>query len=88
MAHTPGDWEIRDNEIWVKVNDSRRAIKLAIVVPWPKVTDDNARLIVAAPELLSLLERILKVRDTIPGNSPVEGILDDAESLIAKVRGA
>ena len=83
--HTPGPWKI-------DYGYNRSINFIGPCVPdqyagssWLQVTEANARLIAAAPELLEALQEVTMVLDSIFG---VEGREPDAESISGRARAA
>jgi len=96
MAHTPGPWVVRepqgDEHAEVYAEDG------GVLVAWP--TADNAKLIAAAPELLSQLKMASEFISghneclSVPSgsgdrkwNDYCVGLLEDCEAAIAKAEG-
>jgi hypothetical protein len=91
MGHTPGPWKVVDRlYIWTdddwqcevaKVCDEDQTCKL-----WQ--ADDDARLIAAAPDLLSALKRLLPLwEESIGWEKVYMDMADDARAAIAKAEG-
>ena len=78
--HTPGPWVVCDYELGLK------AISTPNIKHYPATEIDaaDARLIAAAPELLAVLEEIVKAIDFERGASETE----DAERLLIAARAA
>lgn len=82
MKHTPGPWEHRQRynalqdeigidghalaTVWVRKHKAQKDDTLDRVEPWES-GEANARLIAAAPELLSNLEFAVKLLSGLPG---------------------
>lgn len=80
MTHTPGPWKAHGSEVWqegVVVGD-----RIAMANPWRPEWGDNARLIVAAPDLLAAAESVL----TGPSPLPLATIAA-LRAAVAKARG-
>jgi len=91
MAHSPGPWQYKQSLICgFKIQNALGLDVAMLADDWiHKSTEDNAKLIAAAPELLDALEnllyRIASEEDTA-GWFPREQ--EDARKAIAKAGGA
>lgn len=82
--HTPGPWRIVKNNNGtiniVGANDAEGfALKVALI---NNADEDNARVIVAAPELLDELKRLVRWHDQLSAKD-----IAKAEAVIAKAEG-
>ncbi len=88
MMHTPRPWtvtlgdKIEGAPVWWLIEGATGVVCEALYA-----SDSDARLIAAAPDLLQCLEKLLSiVRDRERDDATILTI-NDAESLIAQVRG-
>lgn len=86
--HTPGLWEIepemsaaKKRQVSAFSADGNRVLQIVIRSFRP---DEDARLIAAAPVLLKMLKNIVAA---VPRVLRDEGLLNDAEAVIAKAEG-
>lgn len=91
--HSDGPWRsITEDESgnYEIVCDSRPYVCTVWGGALPKVTKANARLIAAAPELLSVVEMVVEAYDPIdsPPESAFGQIVNAARAAIAKAAGA
>ena len=90
MEHTPGPWRVGQ----LVQNDGSMAImaeeRVALADDFETPEGEaNARLIAAAPALLSALEHIGSILDTDPTNLPAEMTLTEIRAIFtAKARAA
>ena len=81
--HTPGPWKIKEGQFYCAIRTDSGVIANMRYVG--QVTNKaNARLIAAAPELLSLLKRY---RDETPIGHQPHMIAHEADVLIDKIEG-
>ena len=87
--HTPGSWQIVDR-MRTAINSDEKHVAM-VNYNQKYITDEeheaNVRLIVAAPEMLSILERLVTYYS--PGENRAEAIfkITYAEELISKIKG-
>jgi len=89
-AHTPGPWIIRGNSIIADETEERLEMRVRIHSGSREDIKANARLIAAAPDLLSELTALLAMcerQDDFNDDSD-GGMLDRARAAIAKATGA
>lgn len=96
-VHTPGPWyadKLQDRtafNIFMPGYGSAGAqvfhCSNATACMGPQV-EANARLIAAAPELLTALQKLVRAIDRLPGNNPLDGLADEARDAINKATGA
>lgn len=95
--HTPGPWTFGHwgNHFWVSPDKSGQSQKVAQVI-WDmgeavEEGRENARLIAAAPELLTELKHVIRLLEPLEnnGNLNVPGLatLNGARAAIAKAEG-
>lgn len=87
MAHTPGPWraEIRRTDCWPWWHINTATVHGEIIV---NTSEDDARLIAAAPELLSELKSLLSMWEEAIGWEPnYMDMADSARKVIAKAEG-
>ena len=60
-AHTPGPWEIEEDDCILYIGDGEELIASVDLDAWPDISRANARLIAAAPELLEATRESLNV---------------------------
>ena len=86
MKHTPGPWtKVFPSNHWhIARTDGRVEIAKVAAYKQREVSTANARLITAAPELLSALERLAKRH--LEANTDYKAI-DEALRAIAKAKG-
>jgi len=95
--HTPGPWSIGDrqaNNNTLPIHADIHIEPIASILPRPFYADTqeaNARLIAAAPEILSLLESLTFIAETVAHLRGLERDIlpttDKARELIARVKG-
>ena len=94
--HTPGPWHV--SELDHATIGPRRIVRIADVdVPQAQAvarvyhrtgeTDANARLIAAAPEILTLLERILRDMEDSHGGNDRDMFMLKIRALLARIDG-
>lgn len=90
MNHTPGPWSNDD----LKIESGFRLVALCSRdVDAAELAEDNARLIAAAPELLTAGEKVLYVLSTVlglyddPEETAVNEAYDEMAFAIAKAKG-
>lgn len=85
--HTPGPWHVGTKEAHHCVYDAR-GWQIADASPLGKSDDTkaNARLIAAAPDLLSALEKTLSWLTSYPGEGALKAY-EQAQAAIAKATG-
>ena len=101
-SHTPGPWvvtqlaRINARSVVVDADEGRRRIaKIALSATLPETDQANARLIAAAPELLSALEGLLDHHHVVaraagdsPGDPDQAPEVIAARAALAKAKGA
>ena len=90
-AHTPGPWATNGTDWQYEILDSRGR-KIGSISKHGPNPGPDARVAVAAPELLEALERISKELAWAGGKLPrqhqgVQDAIDSADAIIAKARG-
>lgn len=100
--HTPGPWilyadlpSIEPNWHIVTTNNKLRVLANVLIEPDNAMDEANARLITAAPDLLSSAEALLvawqKVADALPQHDVIEDIeigeFQDLRAAVAKAQG-
>ena len=78
MSHTPGPWN-------VYALDWRSVEAMGRVVADVRTSDDDARLIAAAPDLLAALEQVVALAGGVVVREP--GLLAECRAAIARARG-
>lgn len=100
-SHTPGPWSLVDDEwdgIFVQVPQSHKfvcevtATNPVYTTPGYDISKEealaNARLIAAAPELLSLARKLLTVAEDWPMTKAYRSqLIEETKAVIAKVTG-
>jgi hypothetical protein len=84
-SHTPGPWAYEqesDNSADFWVFQAHGPTRVAV-----EVSERDAALIAAAPDLLAALQRIIRAADRMPIDSPLDGIIDEARAAIARATG-
>ncbi len=87
--HTPGPWEytVEDGARYIRSEDGKLCMCDTHYYPWIRATDDDWRLIAAAPDLLEALNELLDYAWT---DNPEHGprVVRDALAAIAKAEGS
>jgi len=100
MSHTPGPWKVFKGGALVRrcgdlhplpsedtcLATERDAIEVIGSSEWMRVTDDDMRLMAAAPELLAMLVRLVYDYGTAE-DWQYHRLVDEASALIAKAEG-
>lgn len=83
MNHTPGPWQqiATKHRTLISSQEGHR------VAECESLSEADARLIAAAPELIAMLIRLVGAIDRMPSNS-ADGLADIARELIAKATGS
>ena len=92
--HTPGPWERHGN---ILVSPKASCVVVRLPAQTDRVGDESpeqidrwdadARLIAAAPDLLSALEALTMYDAALPYGLGIDHLIDDAEAAIAKAKG-
>lgn len=85
-THTPGPWELVQERDYLNIQETKTNL---IVAQFCSVSEANARLIAAAPELLEqckLFEKVLRAC-IMAGDSGAELERDKLREVLAKVDG-
>lgn len=90
LQHTPGPWRMEwiKNSTYIKANDTDRDLSICRVMTHR--THDNANILVNAPELLELCERLLGFALHYGSPSALNaghGLIESAKQTIAKAKG-
>lgn len=64
MNHTPGPWYANGHKVWKDIGDFAHMI--ATCGNWSEETEENARLIALAPEMLAALREIANIERQSP----------------------
>jgi len=87
MEHTPGPWELSENELGVTSSVGSTWPIARMEIGWtPEERRANARLIAAAPELLEAAEAVVKAESNIQW--PISPWITTLGAAIAKAKGA
>lgn len=82
--HTPGPWQIERYQDAISTIGPIGSFSIENV-SWLEVSEDDARLIAAAPDLLEALKRLLDENDEF---LTLQGRINLARAAIAKAEGA
>ena len=89
--HTPGPWKVRSYEIWTGTSQQGYVRQWEVFsdeqVITQQLSEANARLIAAAPEMLTTIKTLLNIMPTFPRDGTLEGIVQTARTLLATVEG-
>jgi len=84
--HTPGPWSNPKNSLSIRAGNYTIA---QVVAFWrstdSQISDDNARLIAAAPELVRMLDRACIELARAGHHDGVSGILTEARALLSRI---
>ena len=91
--HTPGPWTVDPKTLAVYAPDRHghaAAVRVAecgrTLLPTAEIAA-NAALVASAPDLLAMLQKLVRAVNCLPTSSPLDGLAEDAQSLIARATG-
>lgn len=93
MTHTPGPWKVIRKVSWSIYPEEKGATYIAFMNEARSNSEDNARLMAVAPELLGTLEWLTNVRCGVskgggkPSDTEMEDCLEQSKLLVAKAKG-
>ena len=91
--HTPGPWTVDPKTLAVYAPDRHghaAAVRVAecgrTLLPAAEIRA-NAALVAVAPDLLAMLQKLVQAVNRLPTSSPLDGLAEDAQSLITRATG-
>jgi hypothetical protein len=89
-VHTPGPWKAITHAHKMAITVYGGGCYIADVdtsAPDPGENEANARLIAQAPAMHDILARLCRAQERISGDNPLDGLLDDARTILRTIEG-